>query len=134
MKKFFFVCFALLLLLPFDDAVADTSATFTATATVLYEDGSAIPASDPISYFLYCGTTQGNYNIALNVTTDLVNGGENVNVSLCVPSPGTYYFVATAYSFTHQTESVYSNEVSKIFIAADFEHIPMAPTILAISP
>lgn len=123
-----------LFLFPFSTANADTLVNFSASAPVLYEDGTAIGASDTLSYFMYCGDIQGSYGIALNVTTDLVNGGDDVDVSLCVSGPGTYYFVVTAYSFLYRTESIYSNEVTRAFVSADFDHIPMAPTILSISP
>ena len=135
MKKLLFLPVLLLFCFPFSSAeAANTSANFSASAPTLYVDGTTIGVDDTLSYFMYCGTSPGVYNIALNVTTDLVNGGEDVSVALCVPTPGTYYFVVTAYSFLYQSESSYSNEVSKVFIAADFDHIPMAPTILVISP
>ncbi len=134
MKKYLLALALLVFLSVCSPAYADTNATFSATAPTQYEDGSIIGTDDTLSYFLYCGTSQGNYNIALNVTTELVNGGQSVDVSLCVPSPGTYYFVATAYSFLYKTESTYSNESSKIFITDDFDHIPMPPIILSISP
>lgn len=134
MKKLLLLPVALLFLFPLSVMAGNTTADFSATAPTLYEDGTTIGIDDTLSYFLYCGTTSGTYNIALNVTTALVSGGENVSVALCVPSPGTYYFVATAYSFLYQTESVFSNETSKVFVSDDFDHIPMAPTILSVSP
>ena len=134
MKKLLLLPIALLFLFPFSAVAANTSAFFSATAPTLYEDGATIGTDDTLSYFLYCGTTSGVYNIAFNVTTDLVNGGENIGVGLCVSSPGTYYFVATAYSFLHQSESQYSNVANKTFTSDDFAHIPMAPTLLSISP
>ncbi len=137
MKKYL-LAFALVLSLSLSlcaPAYADNlTATFTARAPLTYEDGMNIGSDDTLSYFLYCGEVSGDYNIALNVTTDLVEGGEEVSVSLCVTTPGTYYFVGTAYSFLYKTESVYSNEITKTFIAQDFTHIPNPPTILSVSP
>lgn len=133
MKNFLLLFIAALSLLSLD-ALGDTTAVFSATAPTLYEDGDPIGLDDTLSYFLYCGTSSGDYTAALNVTADLVNGGETIDVGPCVSSPGTYYFVATAYSFLYKSESVYSNETSKLFIAADFDHIPMAPTFLSINP
>lgn len=116
------------------NAMADQTATFTAIAPTLYENGSSIGTDDTLSYFIYCGTDTGVYSIAFNMTDAFVAGGENIDVSLCVPSPGTYYFVATAYSFLHQAESVYSNQVIKTFTTEDFVQIPMAPTVLSVAP
>ena len=87
MRKLLLLPIALLFLVPFFAVAADTSAFFSATAPVIYEDGSAIGPDDTLSYFLYCGTTSGTYTIAFNITPDLVNGGENIGVGLCVSSP-----------------------------------------------
>lgn len=135
MKKLSFLPLILLLLIPFDNVeAADTTSFFTATAPTMYEDGTLFDPGEVISYFMYCGTTPGTYNVAINITDQIVNGGENVVVGLCVTTPGTYYFVATAFSFLYNTESVFSNETSRSYIAADFEHIPMAPEILFVAP
>jgi len=116
-------------------AHADTTVTFEAIAPTMYESGQSIGTDDTISYFVYCGTVQGVYTIAFNMTSDFVaSGGENINVGLCATSPGTYYFVATAYSFLHQTESIYSNEVNRTFSTQDFTQIPMSPFITSVSP
>lgn len=116
-------------------ANADTTVNFEATAPTMYESGQSIGSDDTLSYFVYCGTVSGVYTIAFNMTNDFVNnGGERISVSLCATSPGTYYFVATAYSFLYQTESIYSNEVNITFSTQDFAQIPMSPFITSVSP
>lgn len=126
----FFAC--VLLSVP---ASANPTTNFTAIAPTLYENGDNIGPDDSLSYFLYCGTVSGVYTVAFNMTQDFVsNGGEDIDTSLCASSPGTYYFVATAYSFLHKTESMYSSEVNTTYTTQNFSKIPMSPQITSVSP
>ncbi len=67
-------------------------------------------SAEPVSgYKIYCGTSSRNYNIAVDVGLPIAVGGEIVASLEGLQEGHTYYFAATAYSLT--AESDYSVEV-----------------------
>ena len=105
---------------------------FSWTEPTQYEDGNVIPATDILSYTLQCGNTSGgpyNFQFAMGSSVSTAN----VDVGACVGGvPGTYYFVATATSADFNTESVFSNEASRTYTAADLGKVPLPPTLFTI--
>ena len=114
------------------ELVSDTH--FSASAPTQYEDGTDIGSDDPLDYYLYCGESPGVYTVIFPMTQLFVNGGEDINVGLCVTKAGTYYFAATAFSTLYQEESVHSNEATKIYTDQDFVNVPMAPVLISVGP
>ena len=105
--------------------------TFNATPPTNYEDGTVIPATDVLSYAIYCGTTSGGpYNLVQAGLPNLTDAP--VDVGSCVTAPGTYYFVATATSADFGTESAFSNEVAKVYTAGDLGKVPVAPVLISV--
>lgn len=112
-------------------AWAAPDATLSATAPTQYEDGTMIPTTDTLTYKVYCGSAQGNYPFVFDAPN--LDTGTTIDISACVAgSPGTYYFVATATSTVHVTESGWSNETSRVYTASDLGKTPLAPTLLTI--
>jgi len=105
---------------------------FSWTAPTQYEDGNVIPATDILSYRLYCGDTQGGpYPFLYDVGSAVEAAVQDVGT--CVQGvPGTYYFVATATSTDYASESQYSNEANRTYSAADLGRVPLPPTLLSV--
>jgi hypothetical protein len=112
-------------------ALAAPVSTFTATAPTNYVDGTVIPATDVLSYAIYCGNTSGGpYNLVEANIASL--SSTPVDVQSCVTGPGTYYFVATATSSAFGTESAFSGEVSRTYSASDLGKVPFAPVLISV--
>lgn len=109
---------------------------FFATAPTQYDDDTDIGLDDSLEYSLFCGETSGMYWMMWDISPLLVNGGTDVDVASCVTQPGTYYFVATAFSSLKQTRSDYSNETTKTYTEQDFidSNIPTAPVLISVGP
>jgi len=113
-------------------ASAAPNTDFTWTAPTNYVDGQIIPATDILSYTIYCSATQGGpYNdvypagIAENIA--------NLDVGSCVQGvPGTYYFVATAFSPDFNAESAFSGEASRTYSAIDLGKVPNPPVLISV--
>lgn len=106
---------------------------FTWTPPTNYNDGTVIPSSDTLTYRLYCSTTSGSGYIFIN---SYVGGSsaQSVDVSACVNGvPGTYYFVATASSSVYNSESAYSNEITRTYTATDLGKVPNAPILISVT-
>ena len=111
---------------------AAPNSSFTWSAPTNYEDGTIIPATDILSYSIYCSATQGGpYN---NIyPAGIGQSISNVDIATCVQGiPGTYYFVATTFSPDFNTESLFSNEVSRTYTAQDLGKVPNAPVLLSV--
>lgn len=122
----------LLLALPLGVFSAPIS-DFIWTAPTNYQDGSIIDTvADPLSYTIYCGTTQGGpYTINFDAGVNVESG--TIDVGACVNGiPGTYYFVATATSSSFGTESPNSNEISRTYTAIDLGKVPNAPILISV--
>ena len=120
-------------------AYAEVLTHFSATAPTHYEglngqDGDPIDPDDEIEYMLYCGLNSGVYTAGIPTTQAFVNGGEDLDVSFCVTSADTYYFVATAWSVKYGTESRKSNETTRTYVVDDLPGTPMAPVLLSVGP
>ena len=87
------------------NAVSLGSATLTWTAPTQNDDGS--PLTDLAGYKLYSGTTPGNYTLLTTINNPSVTTFQVDNLA-----PGTYYFVATAFSAAG-VESSYSGMATK---------------------
>jgi len=113
-------------------AAAAPISTFSWTAPTQYVDGNMIPATDILSYRLYCGDTQGGpYPYMYEVGSGVVSAVEDL--ATCVQGvPGTYYFVATATSTDFGSESDYSNEVFRNYTATDLGRVPLPPSLLSV--
>jgi hypothetical protein len=112
---------------------AAPNSAFNWTAPTNYEDGTIIdPGVDVLTYSIYCSDTQGGlYNL---VEANLSSSPQNVDVASCVQGiPGTYYFVMTAVSTFYNTESGYSNEISRTYSATELGKTPNAPVLLSIN-
>jgi hypothetical protein len=111
---------------------AAPNTNFSWTAPTNYEDGTIIPGTDILSYTIYCGTTLGGpYDFSYPAGT-----GETttVDVATCVQgTPGTYYFVATAFSPDFNAESAFSNEATRIYTAIDLGKVPTAPVLISVN-
>jgi hypothetical protein len=105
---------------------------YTWTPPTNYENGEVIDATDIITYNLYCGSASGGpYNFVAELPSG--NSAGQVDVASCVGNtPGTYYFVLTAFSTLYATESPFSNEVSRTYTAADLGKVPNAPILLTV--
>ena len=113
-------------------AMADPVASLSATAPTQYENGDPIPVSDVLTYKVYCGTADGGgYPYSFDAPN--LDPGTSIDIAACVQGqPGTYYFVSTATSTTHSTESVFSNQTSRVYTANDLGKVPGAPTLFTI--
>lgn len=110
---------------------AAPDATLSATAPTQYVDGTMIPATDTLTYKVYCGSVQGDYPFVFDVPN--LDVGTTIDISACVQgTPGTFYFTATATSTVHSTESDYSNETTRFFSSADLGKTPLAPTLFTV--
>ena len=123
---------ALLLLSLVMGVYAAPNTTFTWTAPTNYEDGSVIPATDILSYTIYCSNTQGGpYNFSFPAGT--AESIPNLDVGACVQGvPGTYYFVATAYSPDYASESAFSGEATRTYTAIDLGKVPNPPVLVSV--
>jgi len=121
----------LLLLLVSSVTLALPINTFTYEAPLQYEDLTLIDPVDILQYTLYCSDIEGGpYDTSWGVGLDTVISQD---VSECVlGTPGTYYFVVTAFSVLHDTESIFSNEVSKTYGFTELGKVPMPPTIISV--
>lgn len=131
MKKILVVLIVLgaLFLVPNVTKAVPTS-TFTATEPTEYTDGTTIPVEDVLTFLVYCGGTSGSRTFSYSVP-DL--DSISIDVGTCVQGQvGTYYFVATATSTVHGTESVYSNEITRTYIITDIPKTPNAPTLFTV--
>ncbi len=123
----------IIILLLFMGVIAGASpvSTFTWTPPVQYEDGSFIPVDDILTFKLYCSPTSGGpYDVSWDMGT--ISTAIQDVVDCVQGTPGTYYFVATAFSTAHQLESDYSNEVSKFYSSLELGKIPRAPQVLSV--
>lgn len=113
-------------------SLAAPNSNFTWTAPTQYEDGTMIPATDVLTYRIYCSsTTGGPYAFFWDVGSAVE--ANNLDVSACVQGvPGTYYFVATAFSADFATESAFSNEATKTYTNIDLGRVPLPPTLLQV--
>ena len=82
--------------------VGDRSATLSWTPPTLNVDGTAV--TDLAGYRLYYGTSSGNYTNEIEIDNPSITTYVVENLS-----PGTYYFVVTAFNSVDE-ESGYSNE------------------------
>ena len=114
-------------------AVSAPNTDFTWTAPTNYEDGSVIPATDLLSYTIYCSNTSGGpYNSSYPAGT--AESIANLDVGSCVQGiPGTYYFVATAYSPDYAAESQYSNEATRTYTAVELGKVPNPPVLISVN-
>lgn len=111
--------------------VLATDATVSATAPTQYVDGTMIPATDTMTYKIYCGSDSGVHPFVFDAPN--LDVGTTIDITACVAgSPGTYWFVATATSTVHVTESGDSNEISRVYTASDLGKTPLAPTLFTI--
>ncbi len=85
--------------------VANGSVTLRWTAPTQSADGSAL--TDLAGYRIRYGTTPGNYPTAVTFNNPGISSAVIDNLT-----PGTYYFVCTAFD-TSNNESVFSNEATK---------------------
>ena len=132
MKQFCFVVLALILAAVAPQAKADPVSNFSATAPTQYEDGNMIPATDVLSYTLYCSDTLGGPYLFSYDAAGL-DPGTQIDIATCVQGvPGTYYFVATATSGTFSSESANSNEATRTYSAIDLGKTPLAPTLFTV--
>jgi len=112
-------------------AWAAPDATLSATAPTQYEDGTMIPVTDTLTYRVYCGSVSGDRTFVFDAPNLIA--GTTIDISACVAgSPGTYYFVATATSTVHVTESSFSNETTRVYTSNDLGKVPLAPTLFTI--
>ena len=113
---------------------AAPNSDITWTEPTNYEDGTAIPGTDQLSYTLYCSDTSGGPYTFFGVVGVDTTQALTVDLNACVNgTPGTYYFVLTTTSGDYNTESGNSNEVSKTYTAADLGKIPLPPVIISIT-
>jgi hypothetical protein len=132
MKKVYFVVLALILVAVLQEAKAVPVSEFSATPPTQYEDGTMIPATDVLSFRIYCSDTLGGPYL-FSYDTPTIAPGTQIDVSTCVQEvPGTYYFVATAISQTFSSESGDSNEVTRTYSAIDLGKTPLAPTLFTV--
>jgi len=111
---------------------AAPNSTFTATAPTQYESGEVIPATDTLTYTVYCGDKAGGPYLS-SFPNVLLIAGTVIDVALCVNGvPGTYFFVATATSTVFASESLFSNEVIRTYSAAELGRVPNAPTLFTV--
>ena len=112
---------------------AAPNTTFTWTEPTNYEDGTIIPATDVMTYGLYCGTVSGGpYTFYGNIGVDTTSA-VNVDLNACVNGvPGTYYFVLTAHSGDFNAESRFSNETFRVYTAVDLGKVPLPPVIVSV--
>jgi len=134
MKRFCEVAILLSLSLLTAEAFATPVPTLSATAPTQYENGEVIPVGDVLTYEVYCsGLDNGSYPFVFDAV-GLASGGATIDIAACVQGTvGTYYFVATATSTQHSTESAFSNQTIRFFGAGDLGKTPLAPTLLTIS-
>lgn len=107
---------------------------FTWTEPTNYEDATVIPATDSLSYTLYCSNVAGGpYTVYGVIGTDTTSAIA-VDLNTCVNGvPGTYYFVLTATSADFNAESAYSNEATRTYTAADLGKVPLPPVIVSVN-
>lgn len=108
------------------------NAGFSAQAPTTYVDGTTIPASDSISYRVYC-SRDGGQNFAYTYDTPTLAPGTQIDVASCVQgTPGTYYFFARAISSVYGTESLPSQESSIAYTAEELGKVPNPPTLFIV--
>jgi len=111
---------------------AAPNSNFSWTAPIQYVDGNMIPATDILTYRVYCGNTAGGPYIYSYDAGSAVEAA-TLDVGSCVQgTPGTYYFVATAYSTDFSEESAFSNEATRTYTAQDLGRVPLPPTLLSV--
>jgi len=107
---------------------ADPFKTFDWISPSEYENNTAIPASDELSYRLKCGASIGGpYN--LYETTMIEKPSLQDLGPLVANLPGTYYCVSTATSSLHNTESAASNEVNFTVLPSELGLRPKPPVL-----
>ena len=113
---------------------AAPNSDFSWTEPTNYVDGTIIPATDQLSYTLYCGNVQGGpYNFVDIIGVDTTSAIA-VDLNSCVNGvPGTYYFVLTATSADFNSESDYSGEASRTFNASELGKVPLPPVIISVN-
>lgn len=128
MKRFIQITVAVILLgsLTVD---AEPFKTWNWTAPTEYENNTAIPAADALSYNLFCGTTQGGPYQLYTTLLDSAPPSIQDMGPLVANTPGTYYCVATATSLLNNTESAFSNEVNFTVLPTDLGLIPKPPVL-----
>lgn len=106
---------------------------FSWTEPTNYEDGTIIPATDILTYGLYCSNTSGGpYTFYGNIGVD-TNSAVAVDLAACVNGvAGTYYFVLTATSADFNAESAFSNEASRTYTNIDLGKVPLPPVIISV--
>ena len=114
------------------DAAPNTD--FTWTEPTNYEDATVIPATDSLSYTLYCSNVSGGPYTVYGVIGVDTTSAVAVDLNACVGGvPGTYYFVLTATSADFNAESAYSNEASRTYTAVDLGKVPLPPVIISVN-
>ena len=107
---------------------ADPFKTWQWTEPTEYENNTAIPAADELSYRLKCGVTLGGpydlYETLMQEQPSLQDMGPLVS-----NTPGNYYCIATATSLLHGTESEPSNEVNFTVLPSDLGLRPKPPVL-----
>ena len=105
------------------------------TEPTLYENGNLIPASDTLTYTLYCNDTSGEQGPPYEIAIALDDPGAPPSQEDMAPvvrgRAGTYYCVATAASTAFGSESGYSNETNFTVTAASLGFVPRPPTNLS---
>ena len=112
---------------------AAPNSDFTWTEPTNYVDGTIIPATDVLTYTLYCGSVQGGpYEVYGIIAVDAASAAQ-VDLNSCVNGvPGTYYFVLTATSADFSSESTFSNEISRTYTNTDLGKVPLPPVLVTV--
>ena len=99
-----------------------------------YENGNLIPASDTLTYTLYCNDTSGEQGEPYEIAIALDDPGAPPSQEDMAPvvrgRAGTYYCVATAASSAFNTESAFSSEANFTVTAQSIGNVPRPPTNL----
>jgi len=100
------------------------------TAPSQYTNNTAIPASDVLTYTIYCSATDGGpYTVSFPVTDPNAPPTALDMAPVVNNQPGTYYCVATARSTTYNAESGYSNQKNFTVTAMDLGLVPKPPVL-----
>lgn len=95
-----------------------------------YVNNTPIPASDVLTYKLYCSDTDGGPYTTSFPVTDPNAPPAMIDMAPVVKGvPGTYYCVATATSSTHGSESAYSLQKDFTVTAMDLGLAPKPPVL-----
>ena len=105
--------------------------TWTWVAPLLYGNGVSIPASDVLSYNLYCGNDGVSFSDTIVFSSSTPPSVEDMAFAV-KGTPGTYACAATAVSSEWNSESDFSEIVTFTVTPADLGFIPNPPTLLSV--